>query len=127
VDPLLLLVPPEVGIEVVADVVALPEVDVPLLDVALLAAVLTVLPVLVTPSVPFEDSASGELLQATPPSRKTRPSRDLVLVIIASYHFLSYRPTERRIVVTVNAPGLGRLAQPRNRKAHGVDGQMRPQ
>lgn len=90
------LVPLEVGVDVVDEVVPLPDVEVLLVDVALLAALLTlpVLPVLLTLllalSVSFEDSASGELLQATPLSSRTRPSRDSVLVIIASYHFLSY-------------------------------------
>jgi len=108
VEPLVLV---DVGIDVVPEVVEPLAVEVLLVGVPLLALVLTVpvLPLVAALSVSFEESAAGELLQATAPISRNSSKRDSVLFIITAYHFLSCTPTTSAFLVTVNAPYWGRL------------------
>jgi len=89
----------DVGIDVVPEVVEPLAVEVLLVGVPLLALVLTVpvLPLVAALSVSFEESAAGELLQATAPISRNSSKRDSVLFIITAYHFLSCTPDDQRV------------------------------
>ena len=116
-----------VGAEVVAEVVEPLVVEVLVAGGELLALVLTVavLPVVATLSVSFEESAAGELLQATAPTSRNSSKRDSVLFIITAYHFLSCTPDDQSVSCNSKRVVLGQAPAHAHQKARGEDAQMR--